>query len=278
MNIPRLPENKLTPELVIELEKAERDFWAKLWRNVPLVDQDNLGLHLEQVEDAVALVCDKVADWLLNRVIGLGMTTEASTRDVHYFMGLYHNKRLPFAIALSPYAHPARLANEIADLGFENALDWAKMIRGNQSPSPVETELRLERVTPDLHERAASLMLEGFGMPEILRPIFATAIRVPGNTTFIAWHGDKAVAAAIISITSKIGYMNTACTLPDFRGQHAHKALLAKRIEEGLAHGCEIFVSETGIIPDAPNPSLQNLVQAGFELAYKRPNYVLKPS
>lgn len=278
MNIPQFPESKLSPELVVELDKVERDYWVRLWRNIPLHEQNNLGLHLEQVEDAIALVCDKVPDWLLNRVLGMGMTTEASTRDVHYFMGLYRNKHLPFAIALSPFAHPPRLANEIEDLGFENVLDWAKMVRGNQPPDKVDTELRVEKVSPEQYEHVTSLMLAGFGMPDMLRPIFASAVSAQENTTFMAWQDDKPVAAAIITITGKIGHMNTACTLVESRGQHAHKALLAKRIEEGLLCGCELFVAESGILPDEANPSLQNLVRAGFEMAYRRPNYVLKPS
>lgn len=278
MNIPQLQQSKLTPELVVQLENVERDFWTGLWRNVPQRDQEKLGLHLEQVGDATALVCDKVPDWLLNRVLGMGVASEANTHDIHYFMGLYRNKHLPFSIALSPYAHPARLTNEIEDLGFENMLDWAKMVRGDQPPEPVDTPLRIESASPELYERVTSLLLEGFGMPGMLHPIFASAVSMPTNRVFIAWDGDEPVAAAIISIIGTLGHLNTACTLPAYRGRHAHRALLVKRIEEGIRHGCKLFVAESGILPDAPNLSLHNLAQAGFEMAYKRPNYVLKPS
>jgi hypothetical protein len=55
-------------------------------------------------------------------------------------------------------------------------------------------------------------------------------------------------------------------------------AMFARRIADGLALGCQWFVTETGEDrPEDPNPSYHNMLRSGFKLAYLRRNYVHRP-
>ena len=63
--------------------------------------------------------------------------------------------------------------------------------------------------------------------------------------------------------------------MPEQRGKGGQGALLAARIEAAAEAGCEVVVTETGEPVDGqPNGSYRNIVRAGFEPQYVRPNYL----
>jgi hypothetical protein len=50
---------------------------------------------------------------------------------------------------------------------------------------------------------------------------------------------------------------------------------MARRLVDGAEEGCRWFVTETGEdLPERPNSSFRNMVRAGFQIAYKRPNFM----
>jgi GNAT superfamily N-acetyltransferase len=55
-----------------------------------------------------------------------------------------------------------------------------------------------------------------------------------------------------------------ANTLPAFRNQGVHTALLRTRLAEAVEAGCDVAMIHTR--PDAP--SQRNVLRAGFQLAY----------
>jgi GNAT superfamily N-acetyltransferase len=90
-----------------------------------------------------------------------------------------------------------------------------------------------------------------------------------------AWDGETAVAGAALYVLGDAGWLGAASTLPSARGRGAQGALMARRIEDGRAFGCRWFVTETGEETAAhPNPSLRNMMRAGFRVAYHRENFM----
>ncbi|MDH5693550.1 MAG: GNAT family N-acetyltransferase [Gammaproteobacteria bacterium] len=274
-SIPQL--GSLSSELAIRIEQVEAEMWKQYWSSVSPSQAFELGMHHEVVGSGVALMMEKIPNWFFNRVIGLGIDTAVTLDQIHYLQSLYRNKGLPLGISFSPHAQPSNLPHSLEEMGFENALDWVKMVRGVQAPMEVKTDLRIEPVAPHQWDTATDVLLQGFEMPPMLRPMFASVLGNPQNHIFMMWDGDKAVALGILSLFDGIGHLNSAATLPEYRGRGAQGALMAQRIKHGIELGCELFVTETGYLPDQKNPSLQNMIRNGFELAYMRPNYVVNP-
>jgi len=48
-------------------------------------------------------------------------------------------------ISLSPQAQPAHVSNWLQQRGFHIANHWAKMIRGSEAPSPIKTDINIEK-------------------------------------------------------------------------------------------------------------------------------------
>jgi ribosomal protein S18 acetylase RimI-like enzyme len=76
-----------------------------------------------------------------------------------------------------------------------------------------------------------------------------------------------------------VGWLSFAATLPEFRRRGAQNALLAARIRAAAELGCSLVVGETGALEDGrPSNSYRNIVRAGFEPVYDRPNYRSPPA
>ena len=63
-------------------------------------------------------------------------------------------------------------------------------------------------------------------------------------------------------------------TLEPARGRGCQLALLRRRIVDAATAGCHTLFVETGErVPDRPAASYRNILRAGFEEAYLRPNW-----
>jgi hypothetical protein len=72
----------------------------------------------------------------------------------------------------------------------------------------------------------------------------------------------------------RIAEFGIAATLEPARGRGCQLALLHRRILDAAAAGCHTLFVETGErIPDRPSASYRNILRAGFEEAYLRPNW-----
>lgn len=75
-------------------------------------------------------------------------------------------------------------------------------------------------------------------------------------------HGTGAMTA---------GHLVDGVTLKPHRRVGVQRAIIRKRIADGLSAGCEVFTSETAPpLPRQPLASFRNLRREGFELAYLR--------
>jgi GNAT superfamily N-acetyltransferase len=140
---------------------------------------------------------------------------------------------------------------------------------------PPETDLRVEEVGADRASAFADVFARAYGTPDVTRPLLE---RIPGREgwrCFAAFDGDTPAATGALFVTGSVGWVGAGGTLPEFRRRGAQGALLAARIEAGVAAGCETLVTETGEpVEGRPGSSYRNLVRAGFEPLYVRQNYL----
>jgi GNAT superfamily N-acetyltransferase len=114
-----------------------------------------------------------------------------------------------------------------------------------------------------------------FAMPPWAGQWLAALYGRRGWTLQLAWDGDTPVGASGLYVEGGAGYLLLGSVLPEHRGKGAQGALLAARIDAAAELGCEVLVTETGARePGKPDFSYANILRAGFEEQYVRPNYV----
>jgi GNAT superfamily N-acetyltransferase len=83
------------------------------------------------------------------------------------------------------------------------------------------------------------------------------------------------VSGAALYITGDQAWLGMGATKPEARGKGGQSALLAARIRLAAQAGCSSVTTETGVREDGrPDRSYRNILRAGLEEAYERPNWV----
>ena len=259
------------------VEHSELALWSGLWQAVPPSEAQTLGMSLQKVGFATALIMEKVPDWFFNRVMGFGLEDAATEDSLDKIIALYADKNLPVGFSLSPDAQPGNVTNWLENRGFKIANHWVKMIRGTEPPPDLTTDLQIVEVGADHALLIGTLICAGFGLADELLPVFSSVVSIPNNHVYLAKDGDIPVGVGCLTIHNDIGHLNTATTLQSYRKRGIQGALMAHRIGEGIRMGCNWFATETAKLPDQPNPSYNNMLRCGFTEHYKRPNYVKSP-
>ena len=111
-------------------------------------------------------------------------------------------------------------------------------------------------------------------MPPYMRAALAALPGRPGWVIFVAYGGDTPCGAGALFIDGDTSWTGFAATIPAARGRGAQSAILAARIRAAAEAGCATITTETGVREEGrPSRSYRNLLRAGFEEVYERPNW-----
>lgn len=256
------------------VELAEAEAYVDLFQSAPR----HLGFQVLHIQSASILIGTHLDIPLFNRVIGLGLLEPATEASVDWILEQFNQRGLcNFAFQLSPVAQPPKLAGWLEARQVKSRDNWSKVYRPANPAVEIFTDLHIERIGPQYAGEFSRVACAAFGMPDFLGPMLAAAVGRKGWYHYLAWDGRKPVASGALYVTGRLGWLGIGSTLPTHRRRGAQGALLARRIRDGIALGCEWLVTETGEdTPEHPNPSYHNMLRTGFQLAYQRPNFMLQ--
>jgi len=183
------------------------------------------------------------------------------------------------SIALAPCAQPPGLADMLRERGYDAGYAWVKFERPAAAAFEAATELRVERIGRERAHDYVAVLAAGFGLlPEAAAMLEHLPGR-PGWGCYLAYDGDLPVAAGAVFVRGRHAWLGQATTLADHRRRGGQSALMAARIGAARAAGAAVIVTETGeTVEGRPANSYRNILRAGFEPAYVRPNYVSAPA
>jgi len=263
----------ISPALVRAIERIERDAWADLYAAVPAQARQALGVEHRTVDDGVILICRALDHIQFNRLAGLGIETPPQATALDSAIAAFDAAKVKNWIV-----HIAAGAGGPAALCEARGLKqhpraWAKFVRDGTAPPAVATALTVKEIGSDAAAAFGAVAAQSFGTPPIFGEWLAA---LPGRARwrcFVAFDGTLPVATGALFVDPPLAWLGIGATLASHRGQRAQPAILAARIAAAAALGCTTLTTETGI-PHAgePSPSYDNILQAGFRIAYPRPN------
>lgn len=262
----------LTPQAAELIELA---VWEDLFSAARAASR--VGVLVERQRDVLLTSVPGIDVMAFNRALGVGALDPPRKDFAERIIEWYRAAGAPrFMVPIGPAARQAEIARSLEAAGFILHNRWVKLARSAAFPESVDTALRIERLTAGHGREFAELVARVFEWPEAIRSIFSPTVGRPGWWHYGAWDGPRLVAAGGLFVRDGVGWLGPAATLPHARGRGAQSALIARRIETGLAEGCHAFVVETAEeTPERPVPSTRNLLRHGFEIIYLRPNYRL---
>ena len=114
----------------------------------------------------------------------------------------------------------------------------------------------------------------GFEMPPPFAGWLAGVVGLEGWHTYVSFFVDEPVGAAALLVAGDFAWLGIGATRSTLRKRGSQSALLARRIADAARFGARHASTETGVPQEGkPAPSYANILKAGFEVAYVRPNW-----
>lgn len=257
------------------LDRAERRFWRDVWESVPAAVAADHGVELRDFGPIQASVVGDLGEMgMLNLLLGaaddpLGEHLDAAARWAE------ERGATPYVPLTPGLPGSAEAESWLRRSGFEPAYAWMKFVRDPHPPRfrpPADVEV-VELSAPD-EEPFGTIAAIGFGLPAWGAEFFAHLPGREGWRCYVARIDGAAQGCAAMLIEDGIAEFGVAATLEEARGRGCQTALLHRRIHDAAEAGCHTLFVETGErVPDRPSASYRNILKAGFEEAYLRPNW-----
>lgn len=262
----------------VALDRVERRFWRDIWESVPHEIASEHGIELREFGALqVTLTRDLPQVPILNLVLG---GPEAGEADLEHAIAWAAEHDVSPCVPVTP-GLPGSVQAEawLRERGFEHGYAWMKFVRDPHPPRfPAPADVEVVELTSADEEAFGTIAAVGFGMPAWAADFFAHLPGREGWRCYVARIGGKAQACAAMLVEEGIAEFGIAATLEQARGHGCQAALLHRRICDAAEAGCHTLFVETGDrVPGRPSASYRNILRAGFEEAYLRPNWRRSP-
>jgi GNAT superfamily N-acetyltransferase len=235
--------------LVRRLDAASTAFAREMLQGVAALPGNPRGMRLATFGSAFAAVATKAPELdFMNRVHHLW--PEDADR-LPAILDLYAGTAIrPWFEVFPSEEGVDTVAGAIARAGAV-PVTYATFLYGSTGAPPVErpaSDVHIRTVTADDVDVFSDVLLRGHGVPEGELELAGASQRhwaeLTGTTLYLATAGGQPAAAAVLRTGDGIGYLANASTLPEFRGRGCQTALLARRIADASAAGCELVAGQ----------------------------------
>lgn len=259
------------------LDRVEKRFWREIWESVPAEVAAEHGVAVRDFGPVQATVVDALPGAGMMNLV-LGATEPGAVEDGHlaaaseWVAARGIESYVPVAPG-QPQTEPAE--RWLAGNGFSPGYAWMKFIRDAHPPRfAVPGDIEVVEVTDPAQEPFGMIAATGFGLPIWGAAFFANLPGRDGFRCYVAQVDGEPQACGAMLIQGGLAEFGIGATLEPARGRGAQRALLHRRIVDAAAAGCRTLFVETGErVPDRPSASYKNVLRAGFEEAYLRPNW-----
>lgn len=265
----------------LALDRVERRFWRECWAAVPAAVASERGVALRGFGPVQVSVVDALPDvGMMNLVLG---ATNEGALDGGYLEAACNwvrSRGVASYVPVSP-GMPSTAAVEgwLRESGFSPVYAWMKFVRDPHPPRFKAPDVEVVEVGSDSNEPFGAIAASGFGLPAWAGAFFA---RLPGRDgwrCYVARIEGTAQACAAMLLDGGVAEFGIAATLEPARGRGCQLALLHRRVADAAQAGCHTLFVETGArVEDRPANSYRNILRAGFEEAYLRPNWTKEVS
>lgn len=224
------------------------------------------GAAVLPLNSGCAVYCGKNSQ--LNGVYGWGLAGPVLAVELAAVQAFFRSRGLPVHVNISPLANEASLAL-LGEHGYTVAEFMNVYARplGPLGDGPATAPGVTIRVATE-EEARLWFTREGAGgdwaEPDGISFMTIRCTLKAGARLFVAWVNGEPVGAGALEVHDRVAALMAASTLPAFRNQGIHAALLHARLSAALEAGCEFAMVHTR--PGAA--SQRNVLRTGFALMY----------
>jgi|SRR6478672_121366 len=236
--------------------------WVEGLRDFP---GNPAAVTIERFGDAVALACERLPDLdFVNTVHGLDPSQAGRVDEVTAF---YRSLGLRGWTEIAPAPGAGATMERMTSAGWAQAGFWGSF-HGAPQPLPEPAGVDVAEASAGEMPEFARIHLDGHEVPDDDRAAGQAAVERwhgrPGWRLYLARIDGVAAASAALTIDAGLGYLANAATAPGMRRRGCQAALLARRIADAAAAGCDTVAS----LAEFGSASQRNLERAGLRVAF----------
>jgi hypothetical protein len=260
-----------------ELDRVEARFWREIWESVPAAVAAEHGIELATFGPVQATLAAELAEVrMMNLVLGATAPGAVADGDLGTATDQIRARGVAGCVPVTPdLPETAAAESWLAENGFEPTRSWMKFLRDAHPPRfKVAGDVEVVEVSDPEAAPFGTIAALGFGLPAWAADFFAHLPGRPGWRCYVARVDGEAQGCGAMLVDGEVAELGFGATLEPARGRGAQLALLRRRIEDAAAAGARLLFAETGERAEGePATSYRNLLRAGFEEAYVRPNW-----
>ncbi len=224
------------------------------------------GAVAQPIAEGYAVFCGQKSP--LSQAYGLGLAGPVPAADLDAVETFYHDRGLRARVRVCPLADPSllRLLGERGYTVQDFMNVYVRQVGTLDDEPPPVTGVSIQLAGPD----ETRLWFEQSGAggdwtePDGLAFMTIRCTLKPNTRLFLAWRDGQPVSGGALEIHNGVAALMAAETLPAFRHQGLHTALLHARLAAAVEAGCDLAMVHT-----RPNAASQgNILRAGFQLVY----------
>jgi GNAT superfamily N-acetyltransferase len=261
----------MTAQLAQRIEQNDIDYSLSRLEGMQQAKGNPLQIEIKRYGNVNAFLIEKWPNfWYGNKVLGLEPSSEVHLDEI---LDLFVRHDLSFRFEIMPGNLNSSLASRLHKHGFCQ-MSFNTAVYGLPSlttTSPPNDQIKVREVQPNEIDAFLDLYQDGFGLRRLndieKESVLSWLKRAQSSLYLCIAHVDNRPAGAgILYMENGIGLLADAATLPDFRGQGCHSAMLHHRIAQAEKQNCDLLTSfvEFGSI------SHLNLERAGLRVAYTK--------
>lgn len=204
----------------------------------------------------------------LTQAVGIGLAGPVSEAQLGGLEAFFRSRGAPVTIDLCPLAD-AGLVEALGARGYR-AAEFNNVLVKRLAGAQIELTPRVRRATPSEADLWAHTVGHGFfEQPDLTtaemdvgRAIFA----MPGALCYLAATGGEPSGGGALTVHQGLATLFADSTPPRFRHQGLHREMIAARLNEAVALGCDLAMAST----EAGSASQRNYERVGFSVVYTK--------
>jgi len=263
-----------TPEPAGRIRRAASAFtiaWVEGMRDLP---GNPARVTVERIGGAVALACELLPNLdFVNTAHGLSSAEADRVEEVTAF---YRGHGLRGWTEVAPAFGVEPLLERLTAAGWAQIGFWGSFHGPAIAPS-VPGGIDVVEAGADDMADFARIHHDGHEVPAEDRGPAEAAVRAwfgrPGWRLYLARVDGVFAASAALTVENGLGYLANASTLPAMRRRGCQSALVARRIADAAAAGCDTVAS----LAEFGSGSQRNLERAGLRVAFTQAVWRMRP-
>lgn len=255
------------PDLALAQRLERHDVWsnAEHARTQAQLYPETAAIS-QPVGDGIVVFCGERSP--NSGLYGLGLLQPVSVTDLDAAEAFFHSRDVRMKMQVCPFADRS-LSHLLGERGYTiqdymNVYAWQAGTLNDESPSLPGLSIRTA-TTDETRVWFEQSGADGdWAQPDGIAFMTIRCTLKSDTHLFLAWLDGQPVSGGALEIHDGVAALIAGGTLPAFRNQGIHAALLRARLEAAMEAGCDLALvhSRPGTI------SQRNILRAGFQLMY----------